>query len=144
MEDARSLTGERPWDSDSRTSTLTADNHLSAAKNQHQAVYHLRVVPHGIAGVRSVPDEHLGNLQAGTVFHTQCALPGKLRQPEWACCPSALQGELPEGGTGGSTMMASIVRLLAVDSTASPPLPRPLKKQGGTFPASVLKLKKQR
>lgn len=126
---------------------LTADNHLSAAKNQHQAVYHLKGVPHGIARVRSVPDEHLGNLQAGTVFHTQCAPTGKLWQPEWAC-PSALQGELPEGGTGGSAMVASTVRLLAVDSTPSPlkvtALPWPLKKQGGTFPASVLKVKKQR
>ena len=144
MEDARSLTGGRLWDSDSRTSMLTADNHLSAAKNRHQAVYHRRVVPHGIAGVCSVSDEHLGNRQAGTVFHTQCALPGNLRQPEWACCPSALQGELPEVGTGGSAMMASIVRLLAVGSKPSPPLPRPLKKQGGAFPVSVLKLKKQR
>ena len=132
------------WDSDSRTSMLTADNHLSAAKNQHQAVYHRRVVLHGIARVRSVSDKHLGNWQAGTVFHTQCTLPGNLRQPEWACCPSALQGERPEMGTGGSAMMASIVRLLAVDSTPLPPVPRALKKQGGAFPVSVLKLKKQR
>ena len=132
------------WDSDSRTSMLTADNHLSAAKNQHQAVYHRRVVLHGIARVRSVSDKHLGNWQAGTVFHTQCALPGNLRQPEWACCPSALQGERPEMGTGGSAIMARIVRLLAVDSTPLPPVPRALKKQGGAFPVSVLKLKKQR
>lgn len=131
----------RRWDS-SKTSMLTAYNHLSAAVSLFQAV------AQGVAGMCFVPNKHLAACRQDCIPHPVCP-PGGVLQPPCAHCPSPGQRGLSETGTDNnqcceapSLLLIAHFHLhrLCLPSTDQSPQEE---TEAGAFTVSILKMKKQ-